>query len=198
MNRDEQGGAGWKFNGLRENTFWITPKSFCCNWDLYFNLQSNTLPDQINGFIPNSLINSWNFREWHISIIYVKFEMWSSPFMWIPILFSTVKLKLGRKFSQVMHRFNIWILKCRSGAEYISKFFPIHKRDGKLGFLKSLDCISKSSSIHWKVWKLRFLSLCLHIWSNGEGVLSVRWHVASERSQCMIKLAVFKKKMLIL
>ena len=180
MNRDEQGGAGWKFNGLRENTFWITPKSFCCNWDLYFNLQSNTLPDQINGFIPNSLINSWNFREWHISIIYVKFEMWSSPFMWIPILFSTVKLKLGRKFSQVIHRFNIWILKCRSGAEYISKFFPIHKRDGKLGFLKSLDCISKFSPIHWKVWKLRFLSPCLHIWSNGEGGLSVRWHVASE------------------
>ena len=196
MNRDEQGGAGWKFNGLRENTFWITPKSFCCNWDLYFNLQSNTLPDQINGFIPNSLINSWNFREWHISIIYVKFEMWSSPFMWIPILFSTVKLKLGRKFSQVIHRFNIWILKCRSGAEYISKFFPIHKRDGKLGFLKSLDCISKFSPIHWKVWKLRFLSPCLHICSNGkaEGGLSVRWHVASERSQFMIKLAVFKKK----
>ena len=86
MNRDKQGGAAWKFDGFRENTFWITPKSFCCNWDLYFNLQSNTLPDQINGFIPfspmrnmfpNSLINSWNFREWNMSIIYVKFEMWS-------------------------------------------------------------------------------------------------------------------------
>ena len=110
------------------------------------------------------------------------------------ILFSTVKLKLGHKFSQLIHRFNIGILKCWSGAVYISKFFPIHKRDGKLGFLKSLDCISKFSPIHWKVWKLRFLSPCLHIWSNGEGGLSVRWHVASERSQFMIKLAVFKKK----
>ena len=96
------------------------------------------------------------------------------------ILFSTVKLKLGHKFSQLIHRFNIGILKCWSGAVYISKFFPIHKRDGKLGFLKSLDCISKFSPIHWKVWKLRFLSPCLHIWSNGEGGLSVRWHVASE------------------
>ena len=128
-----------------------------------------------------------------MSIIYVKFEMWPSSFMWIPhltfghpllcefpILLSTVKLKLGHKFSQLIHRFNIWILKCWSGAVYISKFFPIHKRDGKLGFLKSLDCISKFSPIHWKVWKLRFLSPCLHIWSNGEGGLSVRWHVASE------------------
>ena len=114
-----------------------------------------------------------------------------------PIFFSTAKLKLGHKFSQLIHRFNIWIFKCWSGAVLISKFFPIHKRDGKLEFLETLDCISKFSSIHhWKVWKLRFLSPCLHIWSKGEaeGGLSVRWHVASERSQFMIKLAVFKKK----
>ena len=41
-----------------------------------------------------------------------------------------------------------------SGAVYISKFFPVHKRDGKLGFLTPF----------------------LHIWSNGEaeGGLSVR------------------------
>ena len=91
-----------------------------------------------------------------------------------PILFSTVKLKLGHKLSQLIQRFNIWILKCWSGTVYISKFFSIHKRDGKLGFLKSLDCISKFSPIHWKVWKLRFLSPCLHIWSNGEGGLWVR------------------------
>ena len=112
------------------------------------------------------------------------------------ILFSTVKLQLGHKFSQPIRRFNTGILKCWSGDVYISKFIPIHKRDGKLGFLKSLDCISKFSPIHWKVWKLRFLSPCLHIWSNDEAVgsLSVRWHVASERSQFMIKLAVFKKK----
>ena len=111
------------------------------------------------------------------------------------ISFSTMKLKLGHKFSQLIHRFNIGISKCWSGAVYISKFFPIHKRDGKLRFLKILDCISKYSPIHWKVWKLWFLSPCLHIWSNGEaeGVLSKRWHVASERSQYMIKLAVFKK-----
>ena len=112
------------------------------------------------------------------------------------ILFSTVKLQLGHKFSQLIHRFSIGILKCWSATVYISKFFPIHKRDGKLEFLKSLDCIFKFPPIHWKVWKLRFLSPYLHIWSNGEaeGGLSVRWHLASERSQFMIKLAVFKKK----
>ena len=112
------------------------------------------------------------------------------------ILFSTVKLKLGDKFSQLIDRFSIGILIYWSGAVHISKFFPIHKRDEKLGFLENLDCFSKFSPIHWKVWKLRYLSPCLHIWSNGEaeGALSVWWHVASERSQFMIKLAVFKKK----
>ena len=64
------------------------------------------------------------------------------------ILFSTVKLKLGHKFSQLIHRFNIGILKCWSGAVYISNFFPIHESNGKLGFLKSLDCIFKFSPIH--------------------------------------------------
>ena len=84
------------------------------------------------------------------------------------ILVSIVKLKLGHNFSKLIHRFNIGILKCWSGAVHISKFFPIYKRDGKLGFLKNLDCISKFSPIHWEVWKLRFLSACLYIWSNGE------------------------------
>ena len=31
MNRDEQGGAGWKLEVLSEHTFWMTPKSFCYN-----------------------------------------------------------------------------------------------------------------------------------------------------------------------
>ena len=90
-------------------------------------------------------------------------------------LFSTKKLKLGQGFSQLIHRFNIWILKCWSGAAYISTFFPIHKRDGKLGFLKSLDCISKFFPIQQKFWKLKFLSPCLHIWSNGKNGLSVQF-----------------------
>ena len=59
------------------------------------------------------------------------------------ILFSTVKLKLGHKFLQVIHRFKIGILKCWSVAVHISKFFPIHKRDGKLGFLRSLQSVTK-------------------------------------------------------
>ena len=53
------------------------------------------------------------------------------------ILFSTVKLKLGHKFSQLIHRFNIWILKCWSGAVYISKFFSIHKEMGNWDFWKA-------------------------------------------------------------
>ena len=67
-----------------------------------------------------------------------------------PILLSTVRLKLGHKFSQLIHRFNICILKYWSGAVYMSKFFPIHKRDGRLGFLKSLHWISEISAVHKK------------------------------------------------
>ena len=64
------------------------------------------------------------------------------------ILLSTVKLELLPKFYQLIHRFNGCIFKCWSGAVYIFKFFPIHKRDEKLGFLKSLDCFPKFSPIH--------------------------------------------------
>ena len=51
-----------------------------------------------------------------------------------PILFLTVKVKLGHTFSQLIHIFNIWILKCWSGAMYISKFFLIHKEMGNWDF----------------------------------------------------------------
>ena len=54
-----------------------------------------------------------------------------------PILVSTVTLKLGHKFSQVIHRLNIWILKYWSGAVYISKFFSIHKEMGNWDFWKA-------------------------------------------------------------
>ena len=57
----------------------------------------------------------------------------------LPILFSTVKVKLGHKFSQLIHKFNIMISKYWSGAVYISKFFPIHKKQemGNWGFRKA-------------------------------------------------------------
>ena len=52
-----------------------------------------------------------------------------------PIFFSTLELLLGYKFSQLIHRSNIWTLKCWSGAVYISQFIKEMGRDGKLGFL---------------------------------------------------------------
>ena len=120
-----------------------------------------------------------------------KFKMWPSFFMWIRHLIFNSEA-LAHNFPQFIHRFKIWVLKFCSWAVYTFKFFPIHKKDAKLKFLKSLDCTSKFSPFHWNVWKLRFLSPCLHILSNGEDGLR---HVASHRrSQFMIKLAVFKKK----
>ena len=44
-----------------------------------------------------------------------------------PILFSTEKFKLRHNFSQFMHRFKIWILKCWS-----SKFFSISQNKWKI------------------------------------------------------------------
>ena len=87
-------------------------------------------------------------------------------------LFSTVKHKFRHKFSQFIHKFNIWILKCWSWLVYTSKFFPIDKRDGKLGFFKSLDCTSKFCQFtkvfeNWGFWSpFAFILL-----SNGEDSL---------------------------
>ena len=69
--------------------------------------------------------------------------MWPSFLCRFTILFSTAKFKLGHNFSQFIHRFNIWILRCCPWAVYTSKFFPIPKRSGRLGFLESLGCTSK-------------------------------------------------------
>ena len=95
---DEQG-AGRKLEVFSKQTFWVTPKAVWWNWDLYFNLQSNKFSYQLYQFIPfsamenifpNSFRNSYSFREWNMSIIYVKFEMWPSSFMWIPhIIFNS-------------------------------------------------------------------------------------------------------------
>ena len=57
-----------------------------------------------------------------------------NPFLCeFPVLFSTMKLKLGHNFSQFIHRFKIWSLKCWSWAAFTSRFFPIYEGDGKLG-----------------------------------------------------------------
>ena len=77
--------AGWKLDVLSEYTFWMTPKSFCCNENLHliFNLthyQSALMGSfhfPHNGkYFSKFIVNSYNVREWNISIINVKFEMW--------------------------------------------------------------------------------------------------------------------------
>ena len=107
------------------------------------------------------------------------------------ILFSPVKVKLGHKFSQLIHKFNIWILKCWSGTVYISEYFRIHKKNRDF----------------WKAWiafptfpqftkKFENWNFCPLAFIFGQMVRVVfqyndMWH---ERSPFKIKLAVFKKK----
>ena len=153
MDRDEQGGIGWKFEVLSKHSLLFEwPQSLFAVTKIYiliFNLTHSLI----------CLMGSFHFPRWkiffpiHWQILKILGNGISQSFILslkcdhpllceFSILFSTVKLKLGHKFSQLIHRFNIGILKCWSGAVHISTFFQIPKTDGKLGFLKSLDFIS--------------------------------------------------------
>ena len=98
-----------------------------------------------------SLMGSFHFPQWkiffpiHLKIFKILGNGISQSFKLslkcdhsilceFPILFSRKKVKLGHKFSQLIHKFNIWILKCWSGAVYISKFFSVHKETGNWDF----------------------------------------------------------------
>ena len=85
------------------------------------------------------------------------------------ILFSTVKLKLGHKFPQLIYRSNIGILKCWSGAVWFIKEMRIAIFEKPRLYFQMFPNSLKS-------FKIEILSPCLHIWSNGEAEdgLSVR------------------------
>ena len=132
--------------------FWVKmlfewPRSLFAAWKIYI-----LILNRIHYLI--SLMNSFHFPQWkiffpiHWQIFKILGNGISRSFILslkcdhpvlceFSILFSPVKLKLGHRFSQLIHRFNIGILKCWSGAVYISKFFPIHKRMGNWDFWKA-------------------------------------------------------------
>ena len=120
-----------------------------------FSVGSKFHFSQKKTYFPNLLINSWDCKKWNIYHIHQgKFEMWPTLCKF-PILFSTVKLKLGRNsqlicrfkigtfeswsqavfpsFSQFTERLTIGIFECCSGRT--SQFLWMHGRDWKLGFL---------------------------------------------------------------
>ena len=95
-------------------------------WDIILNFHQVTHV---------SLIQNENYQQ---SPEKTKNKKCDHPFLCeFPISFSTVKLKLGHNFFQFIRRFKIWILKCWSWTVYTSKFFSIHKMDGKLDSLKA-------------------------------------------------------------
>ena len=110
-----------------------------------------------------------------------------------PILFLTVKVKLGHKFSQFIHKFNILILKCWSVAVYIYKFFPIlKKKRWEIGIFEKLRLQFSPTSL--KSLKIEIFvplpSYLLKVRVVFQYDDMWRW-----RGQFMIKLAVIKKKM---
>ena len=134
------GKAGWKFEVLSEHSFSAATKIYI----LFFNLTHYLI----------SLMSSFHFPQWKIFFpihwyipkilgngISQSFKLslkGGHPLLCeFPILFSrSCLIKLGHKFSQLMHKFNIWILKCWPGAVHISKFFSIHEKMGNWDFCK--------------------------------------------------------------
>ena len=84
-----------------------------------------------------------------------------------------MKPKLGYNFSLSIHRFKTCILERWFRAVYTSRYFPIHKRDGKLGFFNvGLGCTA-FFPIDKRVWKSGILkSPCRHFLSDSEDSLS--------------------------
>ena len=115
-----------------------------------------------------------------------------------PILFSRKKVKLGHKFSQLIHKFNIWILKCWSGAVYISKFFSVHKEIGNWNFWKAEIAFPNFPQFTEKFENWNFCSLAFIF---GEMVWVVFQfddiHAASEEP-IYDEISNFQEKMLIL
>ena len=127
-------------------------------------VQNSIFPNTVENIFPNSLINfqmEYLIRcVWNMSIL-ISCKL--------PVLFSSVKLKLVLKFSQFMCRNIIAIFGCSSSA-VISKLSPVQnkiseflnvtqaellsfsqfrRKDGKLFFyIISLGCTSKLFPIH--------------------------------------------------
>ena len=127
-------------------------------------VQNSIFPNTVENIFPNSLIN--------IQMEYLIHCVWNVSILIsckLPVLFSSVKLKLVLKFSKFMCRNIIGIFGCSSSA-IISKFSPVQKeiseflnitqaellsfsqfrrKDGKLFFyIISLGCTSKSFPIY--------------------------------------------------
>ena len=111
-----------------------------------------------------------------------------------PILFSTVKVKLGQRFSQLIYKFNIWAWKCWSGAVYISKFFQFIKEMGNWHFWKAYIAFPNFPQFTKKFENWNFCPLAFIFGQMVRVVVFQYDDMWRQRSQFMIKLAVFKKK----
>ena len=150
-------------------------------YTLIFNL-SSTLLYQLKG--------SFHFPQWkiffpiHWSFLKILRNGISQSFMLslkcdyphlceFPILFSTVKLKSGHKFSQLIHRF--W-----SGAVYFSKFFPIHKKRREIR-------IFEKHRLHFQNVPNSVKSLKIEIFAPFPSYLVKWWGWSFSKMTCGIK-----------
>ena len=114
-----------------------------------------------------------------------------------PVLFSTVKVKLGHKFSQLILKFKIWILKCQAHSlTFQPRIFPSFTQLIKRWEIVIFEILK----LHFQIFPNSLKRLKIEIFVPFAFIFGQMarvvfqydgmWH---QRSQFMIKLAVFKK-----
>ena len=148
MNSDKKGGAGRKIEVLSKHSLTFEwPQNLFATTKIYiliFNLTHSLL----------SLMGSFHFPQWkilfpiHWQILKILGNGISQSFILslkcdhpllceFSILFSTVKLKLGHKFSQLINRFNIGIWNVGLGLCIFPSFSQFIKEIGTWDFWKA-------------------------------------------------------------
>ena len=113
-----------------------------------------------------------------------------------PILFSTVKLKLGHNFSQFIHRFKIWILKYWSWAVYICfHVFLISLKRWKIEIFEKARMHLQICPNQLKCLKIGIFEVPLPSCFCQMVRIVFQYDTRRKRrNQFMIKLPVFKQK----
>ena len=112
-----------------------------------------------------------------ISQLFMLSWKFDRPFLCeLPILFSTVKLKLGHKLFQFIHKFKIWILKCWSFGCIYFQVFPNSWKRWKIGIFEyTLFFYKHMGKLGWSSICLRFPKFEPEIMLDG--MLNFKTHI---------------------
>ena len=144
-----------------------------------------------------SLMGSFHFSQWkksfsiHWEILKILGNAISQSFMLslkcdhpllceLPILFSTVKLKLGHTFSQPIHKYNISVLNVGLGLSIFPSFFQFTKKRWKIG-------IFEKPWLHLQIFLNSLKSLKIEILVHLSSYLVKRWGLSFSTMTCGVR-----------